>query len=119
MRAEDWFVPPVQNSVKWHTKGRTTISNTPRKPLLAATPEVHCLDVLRIVVSSRPSHSSWINVIGHDIAIVRERHLTDGALPVLLDNLAVEQLPHLCFGAEFAISPGVGAGLRYVAPLGV
>jgi len=45
--------------------------------------------------------------IGHDVAIVRERHLTDGALPVLFDNLAVEQLPHLSFRAEFAISPGV------------
>jgi hypothetical protein len=60
-----------------------------------------------MVVSSRPSHSSRVNVVGHDVAIVSERHLTDGAVPVLFDNLAVEQLPHLCFGAEFAVSPGV------------
>ena len=79
----------------------------PRGPLLAVTPEVHCLDVLRVVVSPRPSHSSRINVIGHDVAIVRERPLTDGALPVLFDNFSIKQLPHLCFGAEFAISPGV------------
>jgi hypothetical protein len=68
---------------------------------------VHCLDIVGVVVSPRPSHSSWINVIGHDVAIVRESHLTDGALPVLFGDLAVEQLPHLCFGAEFAVPPGV------------
>jgi hypothetical protein len=32
---------------------------------------------------------------------------TDGALPVLFGDLAVKQLPHLCLGAEFTISPGV------------
>ena len=79
----------------------------PRGSLLAVTPEVHCLDVLRVVVYPRPSHSSRIDVIGHDVAIVREGHLTDGALPVLFDNFAVEQLPHLCLGAEFSVSPGV------------
>ncbi len=56
-------------------------------------------------------------MIGHDVAIVRERHLTDGALPVLFDNLAVEQLPHLCFGAEFAISPGVVRVFEIESPL--
>src|SRR5277367_637960 len=78
-----------------------------RGSLLAVTPEVHCLDVLRMVVSPRPSHSSRIDVVGHYVAIVRERHLTDGTLPVLFDNFSIKQLPHLCFGAEFAISPGV------------
>jgi hypothetical protein len=43
-------------------------------------------------------------VVGHDVVVVGERQLTDGALPVLVDNFAVEQLPHLCFGAEFAVS---------------
>ena len=31
----------------------------PRGPLLAVTPEVHCLDIVGMVISSRPSHSSW------------------------------------------------------------
>jgi hypothetical protein len=52
--------------------------------------------------------------IGHNVAVVGERHLTDRALPVLFDNFAVEQLPHLCFRAEFAISPGV---MRVFDPL--
>ena len=48
----------------------------PRGSLLTVASEVHCLNVLWMVVSPRPSHSSRINVIGHDVAIVRERHLT-------------------------------------------
>jgi hypothetical protein len=39
-----------------------------------------------MVVSARPSHSSRIDVIGHDVAVAGESHLTDGALPVLFDN---------------------------------
>jgi hypothetical protein len=53
-------------------------------------------------------------VIGYNIAVTRERHLTDRALPALFDNFAVEQLPHLCFRAEFAVSPGV---MRVFNPL--
>jgi hypothetical protein len=48
-----------------------------------------------------------MNVVGHNVAIVGERHLANSALSVLLNNFAVEQLPHLSFGAEFAVSPGV------------
>jgi hypothetical protein len=45
--------------------------------------------------------------IGHDVAVIRERHLTNRTLPALFDNFAVEQLPHLGFRAEFAVSPEV------------
>ncbi len=72
-----------------------------------------------MVVSPRSSHTSWMNVIGHDVAVVGERRLTDGALPVLFDNLAVEQLPHLCLGSGVRGIPWGGAGLRYVALPGV
>jgi hypothetical protein len=75
--------------------------------LFAIAPEVHSLDIVGMVVSPRPSHSPRIDVIGHDVAVAGERHLTDGALPALFDDFAVEQLPHLCFRTEFAISPGV------------
>jgi hypothetical protein len=68
---------------------------------------VHSLDIVGMIVSPRASHSSWIDVVGHDVAVIREGHLTDGTLPVLFYDFAVEQLPHLCFRAEFAISPGV------------
>jgi hypothetical protein len=63
------------------------------------------LDIVGMIVSPRPSHSSRINVIRHDVVEIRERHLTNRTLPDLFDNFPVEQLPHLCFGAEFAVSP--------------
>jgi hypothetical protein len=75
---------------------------------------VHSLDIVGMIVSPRPSHASWIDVVGHDVAVIRERHLTNRTLPVLFDNFAVEQLPHLCFRTEFAISPGV---MRVLDPL--
>jgi hypothetical protein len=37
--------------------------------------------------------------IGYDVAVIGEGHLTDGALSVLFDNFAVEQIPHLRFRA--------------------
>ncbi|MGA6958504.1 MAG: hypothetical protein WBY38_03800, partial [Candidatus Acidiferrales bacterium] len=60
-----------------------------------------------MVVSARSSHPSRINVVGHNVAIVGERYLTDGALPVLFGDFAVEQLPHLCLGAEFSVASGM------------
>jgi hypothetical protein len=66
---------------------------------------VDSLDIVRMIVSSRPSHSSRIDVVGHDVAVIREGRLTNRTLPVLFDNFAVEQLPHLGFRTEFAISP--------------
>jgi hypothetical protein len=75
---------------------------------------VHSLDILWMVVSPRPAHSSRIDVVGHDVAVIRERRVTDRTLSVLLDNFAVEQLPHLCFRAEFAVSSGV---MRVFDPL--
>jgi hypothetical protein len=84
--------------------------------LFTVAPEVHCLNVLRMVVSARSSHASRIDVVGHDVVIVGERHLADGTLPVLFNIFSIKELPHLCFGAEFAVSPGGGARLQYVAP---
>jgi hypothetical protein len=57
-----------------------------------------------MVVSSRPSHSSRIDVVGYDIAIVGEGHLANSTLSVLLNDFSIEQLPHFRSGAEFAVS---------------
>jgi hypothetical protein len=57
-----------------------------------------------MVVSARSSHPSRINVVGYDVAIVGERHLANGALPVLLDYFSIEQFPHFRFGAKLAVS---------------
>jgi hypothetical protein len=62
----------------------------PGGSLFAVTPEVRCLDIVGMVVSPRPAHASRIDVVGHDVVIVGERHLTDGALPVQFDNLSIK-----------------------------
>lgn len=48
-----------------------------------------------------------MDVIGHDVVVVAECVLTDAAPSVLLDDLAVEQLPHLSVGTEFTEASGV------------
>jgi hypothetical protein len=76
-------------------------------PFSPVAPEVHCLDIVGMVVAARSSHPSRIDVVGNDIPIVGERHLENSALPVLLNYFSIEQFPHFCFGAEFTVSPGV------------
>jgi hypothetical protein len=46
-------------------------------------------------------------VVGHDVAIVGEHHLANGALPVLFNYFSIEQFPHFRFGAKLTVSPGV------------
>jgi hypothetical protein len=69
-----------------------------------------------MVISPRPAHASRIGVVRHDVVVVGERYLTDGALPVLLNYFSIEQFPHFCFGATLAVSIADGACLRSVAP---
>jgi hypothetical protein len=58
-----------------------------------------------MVVSPGSSHPSWVDVVRHDVVVVGELYMAECALPVLFDNLAVEQPPHLRVGAEFPVSP--------------
>jgi len=60
-----------------------------------------------MIVSPRSSHASGTDVIRHDIVVIGERRQADGARFVLLDDLAIEQLPHLRIGTELAVSPGM------------
>ena len=75
---------------------------------------MHGLDIVRMIVSPRSSHASGMNVVGDDVVVVGEGFLADGASSVLLDDLAMEQLPHLRVGTELPVSAG-DAGLRYAA----
>jgi hypothetical protein len=68
---------------------------------------MHSLNIVRMIVSPRSSHASGMDVIGHDVVVVGEGILADGARSVLLDDLAIEQPPHLRVGTEFAVSSGV------------
>jgi hypothetical protein len=88
-------------------KAERQILRFPRRSLLAVTPPVHSLDIVGMVVPTRSSHPSRIDVVGHDVAIAGERHLANGALPVLFNYFSIEHLPHFRFGAKLTVSPGV------------
>ena len=77
------------------------------RSLLPVAPPVHCLNIVGMVVSPGSSHASWVDVVRHDVVVVGELHMAEHALPVLFDNLAVEQPTHLCVGAEFPVSPRI------------
>ena len=68
---------------------------------------MHGLDVFRMVISPGSSHSFRVSVVRHDVAVIREFLVADCAFPVLLDDLSVQQLPHLGWRPKFAISPRV------------
>jgi hypothetical protein len=63
--------------------------------LFPIAPPVCCLDIVGMIVSPRSSHPFGILVIRHNVGVVRELFVTDGALPVLLHNLKVQESPHL------------------------
>jgi hypothetical protein len=65
------------------------------------------LDIVRMVVSAGASHSFWLSVVRYDVAAVGKFVVANGTFPSLLDDLSVQQLPHLGWRTEFAISPGV------------
>ena len=60
-----------------------------------------------MVVPPRSSHSSGIDVVGHDIAVITERLVAKGAYAILGDYLAIKKLSHFAVGAKFPVSPGV------------
>ncbi len=65
------------------------------------------LDIVRVVVSPCPSQAFGMNVIGHNVAVVPEFLVADGAFPALLSNFAIQQLAHFRWRAEFTKSSGV------------
>jgi hypothetical protein len=66
---------------------------------------MHRLNVVGMIVSPGSSNAAWVDVVGNNVIVVSEVHIAECAFPALFDNLAVEQPPHLCVGAEFSISP--------------
>ena len=68
---------------------------------------MHGLDVFRMVIAPSSSHSFRVSVVRYDVATVGKFMVANGALSCLLHDFSVQQLPHLCRRAEFAISPRV------------
>jgi hypothetical protein len=82
------------------------LSNSARS-LFSIAPPVNCLNIIGMVVAPGSSHASWVDVVRNDVVVVSELHIAECAFPALFDNLAIEQPPHLCVGAEFPVSPGM------------
>jgi hypothetical protein len=62
------------------------------------------LDVVRVMISPRSAHAAGIDVVGHNVAVVRELFIADGALAFLDKNLPVKQLSHFRIRAYFPIT---------------
>lgn len=60
-----------------------------------------------MIVSPRSAHAFRVYVIGHDVVVAGECVFAYSAHPVLLDDLAIEQLSHLRVGTEFAEASGM------------
>jgi hypothetical protein len=43
-------------------------------------------------------------MVGHDVPVVGEQSVAEGALSVLSDDFTNEKLPHFAIGAEFPVS---------------
>ena len=53
------------------------------------------LDVFRMVISAGSPHSFRVSVVRYDVAVLVKFMVADCAFQVLLDDLSVQQLPHL------------------------
>ncbi len=53
------------------------------------------LDIVRMIVSPGSSHSFGTFMIRYDVVVVGELFMANGAFPVLLDDLPVQQFSHL------------------------
>ena len=61
------------------------------------------LDIVWMIISPSPSHAFGIDVVWHDVVVVGEFLVADWTLPVLLDNLPVQEFPHFRRRSEFPI----------------
>jgi hypothetical protein len=65
------------------------------------------LDIAGMIISPGSSHSFRINVVGYDVAVVRELALADCAYSVLFGNFPLRQFAHLGGRPQLPVSPWV------------
>lgn len=66
---------------------------------------MRCLDIIRVIISPRPSHSLGILVVWHNVVVVCEFMVADCAYSVLFGDFPLQEFPHFSGGSEFAIPP--------------
>lgn len=96
------FIPVFRKIIQIHRAGDRSQSG---RSLLAIAPPVDGMNVVGMIISPRPSHSPWADVVRHHIAVVGEALAAEWADALLGDDLPIEELPHLSIGAEFPVSP--------------
>lgn len=77
------------------------------RSLVAVTPPVRGLNVVRVVVAPGASHAFGVLMVRYDVAVVGELYMAERAFSSLFDNLAVHKLPHLCRRPKLAITAWV------------
>jgi hypothetical protein len=60
-----------------------------------------------MIVSPYPSHASGIDMVRHNVAVICELFLAEGAEAILCNDLPIEEIPHFTVGAEFPEPPGM------------
>src|ERR1700733_9733489 len=75
------------------------------RSFFSITPPVCCLDIVRVVVSPRPSHPFGIPVVWDDVIVVSELFVADCAYSLLLGDFPLQKFPHFGWRSEFSIAP--------------
>jgi hypothetical protein len=88
-------------------RGRCWLRSCSARSFFSVAPPVDRLDVVGMIVSPRSAHTFRTDVIRHNIAVVGEPFIAEGADAILSNDLPVEELPHLAIGAEFPVSAGM------------
>jgi hypothetical protein len=78
-------------------------SHSGRSPFSVAPP-VNSLNVAGMIVPPRSSHSTGINVVRNDVAVVRKLSLAECANAVLGGDLSVHQSSHLGIRPDLSVS---------------
>jgi hypothetical protein len=63
---------------------------------LEIAPPMRCLNIIGVVISPGSTHAFGLDVVGHNLVVIRERCMANCTLPFLLGDLTVQQFPHLC-----------------------
>jgi hypothetical protein len=72
---------------KWLTDGPSFVHSA--RSFFFVAPPMCCLDIVRMVIPPRSSHSFRVLVVRYHIVVIREVFVADGAYPALLENLSV------------------------------
>lgn len=86
---------------------RQIAASASARPLFPVAPPVDSLNIVGMIIPPRSAHAGGIDVVGHNVAVVRELFIADGALAFLGKNLPVKKLSHFRIRAYLPITARV------------